>query len=351
MDKKLEISLCMINRNDSKNLDYLLDRVKDLFEEIIIVDTGSTDDSVSVARKYTDKVYEAGNKYLNEDGMLLSFSDPRNESFSYATQPWIMWLDTDDDIDDFSLFRKDFEELKLSGEKSVLRMDYLYSWNEDHTVCCQVGNRERIVKNNMGWKWETPVHEYLEHKDYDDFKEIFGKSKVIHRSVGARNANDRNFFILRNWFKQETDPKLIDRIKYYIADEMLHSEPGKYNFREYLDIFKQLAMSSKYKNEAAFNACAVLYNERLGHELISFLENFLENNKDLDCSQYREFLAVVYFYQNNDIKSSIENIMLSMTLPLHKTFKFSLFQNSSDKENWIKEIKGMKNETKNKKTS
>jgi hypothetical protein len=73
-------------------------------------------------------------------------------------------------------------------------------------------------------------------------------------------------------------------------------------------------------------------------------DGILENNKDLDCSQYRELLAVAYYYQYNDIKSSIENIMLSMTLPLHKTFKFSLFQNSSDKENWIKEIKGMKNE-------
>jgi len=46
-----------------------------------------------------------------------------------------MWLDTDDQIDNLSLFKKDFERLKTSGDKSYLLMEYLYSWNEDRTIC------------------------------------------------------------------------------------------------------------------------------------------------------------------------------------------------------------------------
>jgi len=52
------LSLCVICKNEEKNIKQLLDSVKgELFDEIIIVDTGSEDKTVDIAKKYTDKVF------------------------------------------------------------------------------------------------------------------------------------------------------------------------------------------------------------------------------------------------------------------------------------------------------
>ncbi|CEI83373.1 SPBc2 prophage-derived glycosyltransferase SunS [Oceanobacillus oncorhynchi] len=54
----IKVSLCMIVKNEEEVMRQCLDSVKDLCEEIIIVDTGSTDKTKEIAREYTDKVID-----------------------------------------------------------------------------------------------------------------------------------------------------------------------------------------------------------------------------------------------------------------------------------------------------
>ena len=77
----ISISLCMIVKNEEAVLSRCLDSIADLMDEIIIVDTGSTDKTKEIALKYTDKVYD-----FEWTG---SFSDARNYSFSFATKEYI----------------------------------------------------------------------------------------------------------------------------------------------------------------------------------------------------------------------------------------------------------------------
>lgn len=343
---KLDLSLCMINRNDSANLDFILGQMSPVVKEIVIVDTGSTDNSIAVAKKYTDKVYATGNKYFDREGRLMSFAAPREESFSYATQPWVMWLDTDDQIDDLDLFRKDFEILKAAGERHYLKMQYLYGWNEDRTVCIQGENffRERIVKNKIGWYWKTPIHEFLDHKDErDSFKDIIAKSKVIHRSNGARNFNDRNFSILKKWLKFETDPELIDRCKYYIADEMLCHSEKKYRYDEYVPIFKELALKATKNNcgpseHAAFKVSLEMVQKNNFKECIEFLEKYLSLKKEQDCYQYRELLGYSY-HTLGDYENSLKNLELSLSLPCNREWNLQVLRKEwvLSTISWLKE--------------
>ena len=85
------ISLCMIVRDEESVLDRCLSCVKDIADEIIIVDTGSTDKTKEIAALYTDKIYDF--KWIDD------FSAARNFSFSKASMDYIMWLDADDVID------------------------------------------------------------------------------------------------------------------------------------------------------------------------------------------------------------------------------------------------------------
>ena len=82
------VSLCMIVKNEEAVLARCLESIKDAVDEIIIVDTGSTDHTKEIAEKYTDLVYDF--PWIND------FSAARNFSFSKASKDYIMWLDADD---------------------------------------------------------------------------------------------------------------------------------------------------------------------------------------------------------------------------------------------------------------
>ena len=82
------ISLCMIVKNEENTLTTCLGSVKDIVDEIIIVDTGSDDNTKQEALKFTNKIYNF--KWVDD------FSLARNYSYSKATMDYILWMDADD---------------------------------------------------------------------------------------------------------------------------------------------------------------------------------------------------------------------------------------------------------------
>ena len=74
------VSLCMIVKNEEKHLPRCLDSVRDLVDEIVIADTGSTDRTVEIARRYTEQVY--GFPWRDD------FAAARNFSFSKASMEY-----------------------------------------------------------------------------------------------------------------------------------------------------------------------------------------------------------------------------------------------------------------------
>ena len=84
----ITISLCMIVKNEEEKLPTCLDCIKDLVDEMIIVDTGSTDKTIEIAKSYGAKVYN-----FEWTG---SFSDARNYSFEQATCDFIYTADADE---------------------------------------------------------------------------------------------------------------------------------------------------------------------------------------------------------------------------------------------------------------
>ena len=81
----MKFSLCMIVKNESRTLARCLDSLKDIMDEIIIVDTGSTDDTKKIASRYTTKIYD----YEWSD----DFAAARNFAFSKAVGDYIYSAD------------------------------------------------------------------------------------------------------------------------------------------------------------------------------------------------------------------------------------------------------------------
>ena len=89
--KRPTISLCMMVKNEAKRLPTALRSAAPWVDEIIVVDTGSTDETVSIAQGFGAKIYH--HPWEN------SFSKHRNQSIGYATGDWILILDADEELD------------------------------------------------------------------------------------------------------------------------------------------------------------------------------------------------------------------------------------------------------------
>ena len=184
----ISISLCMIVKDEEKYLENCLQSISHIVDEIIIVDTGSTDKTKEIAGKYTDKIYD----FTWQD----DFSLARNFSFSKATKDYIMWLDADD-----ILLKEDQEKLlnlkqKMNPQIDVVYMQYsIGECSEDYTTC--VFWRERLVKREHNFKWIDPVHEYIECTGHIARIDIT-ITHTKHESSVARNLDIFEKYIAKN---------------------------------------------------------------------------------------------------------------------------------------------------------
>ncbi|MEA3428373.1 MAG: glycosyltransferase family 2 protein, partial [Thermodesulfobacteriota bacterium] len=147
------ISLCMIVKDEEKFLPQCLNSVKDHVDEMIIVDTGSTDRTIEIAKSYGARVYH--HPWEN------NFSKHRNQSISYATGDWILIMDADEELDAETvlLLRKVVNEAPTAvisfNVRSYLENGAYYS----------DGSSPRLFKNGSGFHYQGYVHNQLVLKD------------------------------------------------------------------------------------------------------------------------------------------------------------------------------------------
>ncbi len=196
----MEISLCMIVRDEEASLPRCLESVKGAVDEIIIVDTGSKDRTKEIARRFTENVYD----YQWQD----DFADARNVSLSYATKPFILWLDADDVMD-----RSEREKLialksRLDDRVDVVMMPY-------STGAGLVFERERIVRRAAGFVFMGVVHEAMEVSGNVIYEDIVVRHERGNKKPGGR----RNLEIYEKW--QARGRRMSPRDQYYYARELM----------------------------------------------------------------------------------------------------------------------------------
>lgn len=197
----MTLSVCLIVKNEEEVLSRCLDCVKKFADEIVVVDTGSTDRTVKIASSYTDKVYS----YL----WRYDFSLARNFSFSKATCDYVMWLDADDVV-------KEEDIVKILRLKKVLVADcytMLYHVGYDDTgIPNFTFYRERIVRRGRA-VWRGFVHEYIEVSGVIVPTDI----AIYHKKVSS--SGRRNLDIYRRHKKETFSP----RDNYYYARELYYN--------------------------------------------------------------------------------------------------------------------------------
>ncbi len=200
------ISLCMIVRDEELVLPRCLDSVEGIFDEIIIVDTGSKDSTREIAEERVGKVYDF--KWVDD------FSAARNYAFSLAKGDWLMWLDADDVIEGENRALLSEQIAALDADMpDVVMLPYNVGFDENGRVTLSY-ERERIIRASSGMRFEGAVHEAIAPRG----KVIHGRAAVSHRKLRP-NPPGRNLSILEKLAKRGLEP----RMRYYYARELFEA--------------------------------------------------------------------------------------------------------------------------------
>lgn len=137
-----KISAVIICKNESLCIEKMLKSIQ-LVDEIIICDTGSTDNTIEIAKKYTDKIYNFT--------WIDDFWAARNYAKQFATNDWILSIDCDEEIQIWWI-EKIKEILSINNEIDWL---YINMWNWASWNCEAI----RIFNKELNWKWK--IHECI----------------------------------------------------------------------------------------------------------------------------------------------------------------------------------------------
>lgn len=198
----ITISLCMIVKNEEDTLERCLQSVRDVVDEIIIVDTGSTDRTKGVASKWTQDIFDF--EWIDD------FAAARNFSFSKATMDYILWLDADD-----ILLSEDSQKLShlkqfMLPEMDAVSMQYHCDFDDQGNVTLNV-RRFRLVKRSRNYQWEGAVHEDLTVKGA-----IFYDSDIVITHGKNHNTSDhaRHLIIFEHLLSTGKEFTLRDTLHY-----------------------------------------------------------------------------------------------------------------------------------------
>nr|MBQ8252752.1 glycosyltransferase [Lachnospiraceae bacterium] len=212
----IPISLCIITKNEEKNLDRCLSCIKDYPFEIVVVDTGSTDHTVEIAKKYTDNVYHFD--WIND------FAAARNFSISKASNDWILVLDADE-----FTYELDLEEIYHLIEQHPTGIGRLLRSSEDIIHSVTIDRVERLFNRNV-YHYERPIHEQVlpidkktklytypiplatEHAGYMGTREDINKKAMRNLEILLASEKDypdaytyyqigQSYFIMSDWEK------------------------------------------------------------------------------------------------------------------------------------------------------
>lgn len=177
------ISTCIIVKNEIKNIPGLISDLRRFSDEIIMVDTGSTDGTLEWLESNKDDVLK-----VDHFDWIDHFAAARNYSFSKATKDWIFWCDADDRIspeliDEILKVKKTLNSTKYTS----VFINYLFGPGFDVP-------RRRLLRRSSNPQWYGACHEYVM-GDTDVLMKIRDDAKIIHQREHPHTDRNLNIFI------------------------------------------------------------------------------------------------------------------------------------------------------------
>lgn len=165
------LSVCIIAKNEEKNLIRCLESIKGISDEIILVDTGSKDNTIPIAEKYNAKII----KFPWQN----NFSSIRNKALDIASKDWILYIDSDESLDNSQIhqIKKSLNTLDFIGIKlKLVNIIDNKPYAGKHTL--------RIIKNKCGFYFSGNINEKLMNSNYKNFEDKIMTTNYIIYNYG-----------------------------------------------------------------------------------------------------------------------------------------------------------------------
>ncbi len=290
---KNKISVCLIVKNEEKNIERCLISIKDIANEIIVLDTGSSDTTKEIASKYAH-VYE----YIWRD----DFSEARNVCISHTKSDWIMFIDADEILlEETSNSIDSFLDLYNFDDPLVFNFRIINHIKEK--ILPEV-YRNTLFKNNLGIKFTKSIGEYLHIEDGTLIVKKCPHFFIIHNKLEedeTKNKSIKYIFLIKKILEKSNN--IIEKCSYYVELGDYHAIIDKkvesYNY------YKQAYdLSERIKNNVSHS-----FFENILTRIIHILLISYEYQKSLIyIHNFRRINSYFYkipaFIENNTDKSS-----------------------------------------------
>lgn len=318
----------MIVKNEEKNIKRCLDSIESIADEIIIVDTGSNDETLNICSNYNAKVI---NHKWNND-----FSEARNVSLEYATKDYILFLDADEEIS-----KEDLEKLKALLSSKKLAEGYFFRLTNIINGI-EVGEYVvfRFFKNKKKYRFRGKVHEQIANciRKHNKDKCIENIDiKIYHYGYDPNKVNieskyKRNMGILNTYTEEEKDAYYF----YVLGNEYARITDFKSAIESYeksLDLM-ELKYNYVFYPYLILNIVKAYSNEKQFYDSIKFIEKIrlsIPNFKDL------YFMECLAYIECGKISKALECLNEYINCPVGNAYEYP--HNNFEKIYDIKEMK------------
>lgn len=321
------LSIVMMVKNEERYLDKTLESLKPLMKEIdselIILDTGSDDSTVEIAKKHTDKVFFAN--WSNDFGQM------RNISISHASGEWILILDADEQLTNYDKLKEFFNSnLCKKYNSATITLKNIFSEDEDRY---SIDPLLRLFKNYDGFRYEGAIHEQPIFKSptYNDIARFNHYGYLFEDEEVRQLKESRNkAILLKEIEKNPNNPYINYQLgKQYIIsknyeDALFYIEKGYeiYEKNKYIPLFVTLDLANLYVDLSEFDKCENLCikyikkddrNIDIYYYLGTSQKQLNKNKKSIES--YKRYL---YLTENFDITTQANNTECNYDTLLNK---------------------------------
>lgn len=282
----ITISACLIVKNEEKVLERCLQSLEGIYDELIIVDTGSTDKTKEIAKRYTDLVYDFV--------WIDDFAAARNYSFSKATMEYIYVADADEVIDKEN--HQKFLQLKehLLEDIEVVQMYYTnqLQYNTTYNFNCEL--RPKLYRRLRKLQWIDPIHESVR------LEPVIYNSDIEITHLPESNHGPRDFKTFQKMINrgEQLSKKLRGMYarELYIAGTDEDFRTAKPYFTSLIDVIDP--------EELRYIQCILVRCARIEKDMDSFLKNNLKHFASQEPCAEICFEVGEYFYEKKDYKEA-----------------------------------------------
>ncbi len=302
------ISLCMIVKNEIKYIEDCLKAVAPFVDEIIVVDTGSTDGTLAILEQFDCKVYEFA--------WCDDYAKARNYSVSKASNDWILFLDADEHITEFD--KTAINQFIKKNMSNCIGMISLKSYVGDLTNT-SIDRLPRLF-NKKKFQFIRPIHEYLNPTDKNItvatcdipiFADHFG---YLDSTTTDKDKNNKYIETLTKSLNTKYDPYLEK-----------HLAAALFNIKEYDEAIKKCDNVLSQKNAKSFDYYSEVVTLRL-EALIALknfeeavkMESYFESCKDDDKYLYTMSIAYIELNFNETALDIYEYLLNKKDLSINR---------------------------------